>query len=1410
MANGLEYGLKITGDGKLAIAAIKAVDKAIDSLDKREKAFLKTSQNQAKATDKSSQAIRLLAKETQTASGKIASLERQSRIQTRAVLAAAKANRDAARAIAAGTAAKERDTAAGRRLHQQNQAITASTHNVASAMRLVSGISLLYVTGQAIGLTDAWTLMEGRMALVVNTGQDVGSVMDDLHDRAQEARAEYGSFNKVYFRTARALSSYIQLSDKAAQTTTNLAKSTRISGASTQESAAGLLQLSQGFASGELRGEEFRSVMENIPDVAKRIADGLGVVITSLRGMAEQGELTTDRVVTALLSQTAAIDEEFSKLPRTVAEAWVQMKNDVVRELGRGSTAENATDGLVTAIDRMRASLSIAIPVIVQLISAGSNLAAMISENLDTIVALTSGYVAARVALKALNLMQLANLTTFSRSRIIVAGMSALLAGNYTKALQAATLGWRSLNAAMLANPAGIVAFAIGLGVSALVTWNLTTDTATEKTNALAAANEHLKNAMDEVAAASKGGAEALKAELAIEEAQIAAQGKLSENAAHALVNLQAQKKEIEAVYKVLRTAESGEKFKSPAFFEAAKELHQLNQEIGIYESQLKGANVISETAQKKIDAINLALAKLDAQGIATVNKKLLKHFEQLVKTLDPAAQRLKDMAKSQAALDAALADGQITRDQHALYMEKLNKELYPDADEFTRQYIVSLTEEAALIGLGNSERNIELAVRTKINEAKALGIKLTGDDIKEIRREIAALQEAKDEAEERRKAEEQAAKRLEQIYKNAAENIQRSLADAIYDGLNGSLSGIKGFFKKVVDIWKRSFAEKLAVQIFEQGQNGGGGGLFGLFGNLFPGSNSGVENAPGTGGGIFGALSEGINKLGGFINDFGAKLGFPSSTSALTAEGTQGAGGVAGLGGGPTTLLGSLGQGAGVGLLVNGILGGDSTGGAIGGALGSAIGNLFGPAGGLIGGLLGSGVGGFFSSIFGSKKPRAGTTLSIDADGNISNTTPRTYSSKADPGIATGLASLFSDQLTNLALTLGADLQSGLQLGEIGYRKDLFVFDPTANARIKDFGEPDNDRDTQTFETEEEAVRAALAHALSQGVITGVSDEVAAFLKRTTSENLDTVLSNLDFLSVYDDLATVTRDMSEAEKALDDLNQNFIDASKQAKKLGLAVDPLFDAWEQEIDRLREKFEESVQLGYLDLVDPARAELTRLRDEQINRLEEALALGADTALVQKLNAEEWSRAIESLDAQVNSLFNQFSNNLDSFLNDLSYGSASSLSPAEQLRQAEARFNTLASETRDGDEEAAQEIFEAARSLLDLWRDAVGSSPEYATRENFVRATLTSLQGQLPRTDVSAIAGDVGTAALTDQQVANITETIERGQTQMISLLGEIANNTSGQSTQTSTGINGLSGSNNLGFDIERINLAGLR
>ncbi|MBK8123920.1 MAG: tape measure protein [Dokdonella sp.] len=206
---------------------------------------------------------------------------------------------------------------------------------------------------------DAYTNLSNQVKVATNDEADYQASMQSVADVAKDANANLDSTARLYGKVKQNADSLGISQQQVADVTSVVAKGMQLSGAEAGAAAGATLQFTQALGSGVLRGEEFNSILEASPALIKAIADGLGVTVGEMRGLAEAGQLTSDRVVQALLSQKAAIDETYAKLPQTVAQATQQLDNAATLFVGRlneqlGAT-HSLTDGLKFLANNMDA-----------------------------------------------------------------------------------------------------------------------------------------------------------------------------------------------------------------------------------------------------------------------------------------------------------------------------------------------------------------------------------------------------------------------------------------------------------------------------------------------------------------------------------------------------------------------------------------------------------------------------------------------------------------------------------------------------------------------------------------------------------------------------------------------------------------------------------------------------------------------------------------------------------------------------------------------------------------------------------------------------------------------------------------------------------------------------------------------
>lgn len=108
-----------------------------------------------------------------------------------------------------------------------------------------------------------------------------------------------------------------------------------IGGTSANEASAAMYQLTQAMGAGKLQGDEFRSIMENAPLLATKIADAMGKTKDQLKELSSSGAITADVIRNALFKASDEIEKKFASMPVTFSQALTMMKNDAYMIFGQ-------------------------------------------------------------------------------------------------------------------------------------------------------------------------------------------------------------------------------------------------------------------------------------------------------------------------------------------------------------------------------------------------------------------------------------------------------------------------------------------------------------------------------------------------------------------------------------------------------------------------------------------------------------------------------------------------------------------------------------------------------------------------------------------------------------------------------------------------------------------------------------------------------------------------------------------------------------------------------------------------------------------------------------------------------------------------------------------------------------------
>ncbi|MEH4799194.1 phage tail tape measure protein [Atlantibacter hermannii] len=245
-------------------------------------------------------------------------------------------------------------TAAAR---ESERALSDLTSGFATAGRAAAAATAAFATGKIVQIADEWTSVNARLRQASASSDDFASSQRRLMSISQATGTAFTDNANLFSRAAASMREFGYSSDEVLKVTEAVSTGLKLSGASTAESGSVITQFSQALAQGVLRGEEFNAVNESGDRVIRALAAGMGVARKDLKSMADQGKLTIDVVVPAIISQLGNLRGEFAAMPQTVSGSIEKVANSFMAWVGGISQATGATDALSGGLDGLASTL---------------------------------------------------------------------------------------------------------------------------------------------------------------------------------------------------------------------------------------------------------------------------------------------------------------------------------------------------------------------------------------------------------------------------------------------------------------------------------------------------------------------------------------------------------------------------------------------------------------------------------------------------------------------------------------------------------------------------------------------------------------------------------------------------------------------------------------------------------------------------------------------------------------------------------------------------------------------------------------------------------------------------------------------------------------------------------------------
>jgi tape measure domain-containing protein len=253
---------------------------------------------------------------------------------------------------------------------QSAKAINNFKKNVKGTGAALSGlrnaIMAAFSTREIIEAANVMIGVENRMNALTGSAEKTAIAMNHMRTIASDSRSDFDAVAMLYTRLSLATDHLGATQRDVADATQTVANTFIIAGSHAQEANNSARQLAQGLASGALRGDELRSVMENNTILTKMLADGLDMTIGELREFGHAGKLTAETVMPILIKGTKETNEQIAKMPMTLGQAGVALRNNFQFMVGDIQEATQGFSKIAGAINFVAVNLdALFIPAII-------------------------------------------------------------------------------------------------------------------------------------------------------------------------------------------------------------------------------------------------------------------------------------------------------------------------------------------------------------------------------------------------------------------------------------------------------------------------------------------------------------------------------------------------------------------------------------------------------------------------------------------------------------------------------------------------------------------------------------------------------------------------------------------------------------------------------------------------------------------------------------------------------------------------------------------------------------------------------------------------------------------------------------------------------------------------------------
>lgn len=220
----------------------------------------------------------------------------------------------------------------------------------------LGGLSAAAMAKEGARLADNWTQAKNSLRVAGLEGDRLEQVLNSLFTAAQDNSTPLATLTDLYGKAALAQKALGASSDDLIKFSGGIATAIRASGTTSAAASGAITQLGQALGAGVVRAEEFNSILEGAPAIARAVAagmDGIGGDIGKLRDKMLAGGVSSKDFFESFLKGLPVVQQMAAQALPTLEGSATRVTNALTRYVGQSDESLGATARLKAGLNAL-------------------------------------------------------------------------------------------------------------------------------------------------------------------------------------------------------------------------------------------------------------------------------------------------------------------------------------------------------------------------------------------------------------------------------------------------------------------------------------------------------------------------------------------------------------------------------------------------------------------------------------------------------------------------------------------------------------------------------------------------------------------------------------------------------------------------------------------------------------------------------------------------------------------------------------------------------------------------------------------------------------------------------------------------------------------------------------------------